>query len=109
MVSRQEDLAAVTSPITMLIVGTYLAFFWVLANPDNPLAILMSMVPPFAPILMPARMATGDAQAWQVLVAVALTLAAIAGMNALAARIYSNSVLRIGSRVKILDAWRGGS
>jgi ABC-2 type transport system permease protein len=108
MVSRQEDVAAVTTPITMLIVGTYLAFFWVLANPDNPLAVLLSMVPPFAPILMPARMATGDAQAWQVLVAVALTLAAIAGANALAARIYSNSVLRIGSRVKFAEAWRGG-
>jgi ABC-2 type transport system permease protein len=108
MVSRQEDLAAVTTPITMLIVGTYLAFFWVVANPDNPLAVLLSMIPPFAPILMPARMATGDAQVWQVLVAVVLTLLAIAGMNALAARIYSNSVLRIGSRVKILEAWRGG-
>ncbi len=107
MVSRQEDVAAVTTPITMLIVGTYLAFFWVLANPDNPLAILMSIVPPFAPILMPARMATGDAQAWQVLVAVVLTLAAITGMNALAARIYSNSVMRIGSRVKFAEAWRG--
>lgn len=107
MVSRQEDVAAVTTPITMLIVGTYLAFFWVLANPDNPLAILMSMVPPFAPILMPGRMATGDAQVWQVVVAVVLTLAAITGMNALAARIYSNSVLRIGSRVKFAEAWRG--
>jgi ABC-2 type transport system permease protein len=52
-------------------------------------------------------MATGDAQAWQVVLAVVLMLAAIAGMNALAARIYSNSVLRIGSRVKLADAWRG--
>jgi hypothetical protein len=33
-------------------------------------------------------------------------LAAIVGMNALAARIYSNSVLRIGSRVRLADAWR---
>ncbi len=65
------------------------------------------MSPPFAPVLMPARMATGDAQAWQVVLAVGLTLAAIGGMNALAARIYSNSVLRVGSRVKLVDAWRG--
>jgi ABC-2 type transport system permease protein len=107
LVSRQEDLAAVTSPITMLIVATYLAFFWVLSNQDNPLAIVLSVIPPFAPILMPARMATGDAQAWQVVVAVVLTVAAIAGMNALAARIYSNSVLKVGSRVKFLEAWRG--
>lgn len=107
LVSRQEDLGAVTGPISMLIVGTYLAFFWVVANPDNPLGVLLSMIPPFAPLLMPARMATGDAQAWQVVVATILTIAAIAAMNALAARIYSNSVLRVGSRVKLLEAWRG--
>ena len=107
MVSRQEDLGAVIAPISFLMVGTYLAFFWVLANPDNPLGVLMSLVPPFAPILMPARMATGDAQVWQVVVAVALTAAAIAGMNGLAARIYTNSVLRVGSRVGLAQAWWG--
>ena len=107
MVSRQEDIGAVTTPITMLIIGTYLAFFWVIANPDNPIAVSLSMIPPFSPVLMPARMATGDAQAWQVAVAVVLALIAIAGLNALAARIYSNSVLRVGTRVKFIEAWRG--
>lgn len=107
LISRQEDLGAVTVPITMLILGSYLAFFWITANPDNPVAIGLSMLPPFAPTLMPARMATGDAQAWQVVVAIVLMLGAIAGMNALAARIYSNSVLLVGTRVKLADAWRG--
>lgn len=107
MVSRQEDIGAVTGPITMLILFTYLAFFWVEANPDNPIGIGLSILPPFAPVLMPARMATGDAQAWQVVLAVVLIIAAIVAMNALAARIYSNSVLRIGSRVRLSQAWRG--
>jgi ABC-2 type transport system permease protein len=107
LVSRQEDIGSVTGPLSMLIVGTYLAFFWVEANPDNPIGVGLSMLPPFAPILMPARIATGDAQLWQVIVAAVLAIAAIAGLNSLAARIYSNSVLRIGSRVPILEAWRG--
>lgn len=108
LVSRQEDLASVTSPLTMLVVGTYLAFFWMVANPDNPLAIALSIIPPFAPILMPARIATGDAALWQVVVAVLLTLFEIAVLNALAARIYANSVMRIGTRVSLAQAWRGG-
>ncbi len=107
MVSRQEDLGAVVMPIAVLIVGTYLAFFWVLANPDQPAGIALSIIPPFAPILMPARMATGDASAWQVVLAVALMLGAIAAMNALAARIYSYSVLRVGTRVGFAQAWKG--
>jgi ABC-2 type transport system permease protein len=97
----------VTAPVSILIVGPYVAFFCVVANPDNPIGVALSLLPPFAPVMMPARMATGDAQAWQVILAVLLMLAAIGGMNALAARIYSNSVLRIGSRVRLADAWRG--
>lgn len=107
LVSRQEDIGSVTAPLSIVIVGTYLAFFWVVANPDNPIGIGLSMLPPFAPILMSSRIATGDAQLWQFIVAAVLTIASIFGLNALAARIYSNSVLRIGSRVPILDAWRG--
>jgi ABC-2 type transport system permease protein len=106
LVSRQEDIQAVVAPISILIAGPYVAFFWVVANPDNPIGVALSMLPLFAPVMMPARMTTGDAQAWQVVVAILLMPAAIGGMNALAARIYSNSVLRIGSRVRLADAWR---
>ncbi len=107
LVSRQEDLPSVTTPLTMLVVGTYLAFFWVEANPTNPIGVALSIIPPLSPILMPARMATGDAQAWQVILAVILAIGEIALLNALAARIYANSVMRIGTRVKLRQAWRG--
>jgi ABC-2 type transport system permease protein len=100
---------AVAGGLLWFVLVAYLTYFWVAANPDHPLGIALSMLPPFAPVLMPARMATGDAQAWHVVVAVVLTLGAIAAMNALASRIYSNSVLRIGSRVKLFEAWRGSS
>ena len=107
LVSRQEDLQSVLTPITFLVVGTYLAFFWVIANPDNPVAVGLSMVPALSPVLMSARTASGQAEAWQVAVAIVLSIAATAGMTWLAARIYTNSVLRMGSRVSLRDAWRG--
>ena len=107
LVSRQEDVAAVITPIGLLILGSYLAHFWVDANPGNPIAIVLSLLPPFAPVVMSARIATGDAQVWQVVLAILIMLAGIVGMNALAARIYSNSVLRIGSRVRLAVAWKG--
>jgi ABC-2 type transport system permease protein len=107
MVSRSEEIGSVTGPLSMLVVGTYLAFFWVTANPENPIAVALSVVPPFALVIMPGRMATGDATVWQVAVSIALTLVAIAALNSLAARIYTNSVLRIGSRVRLRQAWFG--
>ena len=79
------------------------------ANPDQPLAIALSIIPPFAPVLMASQIATGDAQVWQVLLAGVLTIGEIAALNALAARIYENSVLRVGTRVRLVDAWRGST
>lgn len=109
LVSRQEDLGAVTTPITLLIVGSYLAFFWAGANPDAPVAVALSVIPPVAPVIMASRIATGDAQLWQVALAIVLTLLEIAALNGLAARIYQNSVLRVGSRVSLLEAWKGSA
>ena len=107
LVSRQEEVGAAVSPLTILVVGTYFAFFWVIANPDNHVAIALSVLPPFAPILMPARMATGDATWWQVVVAVALIVPTILAVNAAGARIYTNSVMRTGVRVSLREAWTG--
>jgi ABC-2 type transport system permease protein len=107
LVSRQEDVASVTTPITMVVVATYLAVFWVVGSPDNPLAVLLSVLPPLAPVLMPVRIASGDAQLWQVALAAVLTVATIAGLNFGAGRIYANSVLRTGTRVRLRDAWSG--
>ena len=106
LVTRQEDVAAATAPITVVVIGTYLAFFWVIAHPQSPLAVLISILPGFAPIIMPTRLATGDAQAWELVVAVVLSVAAIFALNAGAARVYANSVLRTGARVSLRDAWR---
>ena len=65
------------------------------------------MLPPFAPVLMSIRMATGDVPVWQVGLAMALTLASILGLTWLAGRIYANAALRLGARVSFRDALRG--
>src|SRR5262249_52352330 len=70
MVSRQEDIGSVTGPVSMIVVGTYLAFFWVASNPDSATAVALSVIPPFALVIMPGRMATGDASVLQVLISV---------------------------------------
>jgi len=104
-VSRQEEVGTVTTPITFFVIGAYLAFFWMLLNPDQPIAIAVSMLPGLAPFMMPARMVTGDALAWQVALAVGLSIAGIVALHALAARIYANSVLRTGARLRLREAW----
>jgi ABC-2 type transport system permease protein len=107
LVSRQEDVGGVTAPAVMLIVLPYVAGITILpADPDNGFVALLSLIPFFAPMLMPMRSALGVAPVWQVVVSIGLTLLLIVVLVWLAGRIYRNAVLRMGGRVKIKDALR---
>jgi ABC-2 type transport system permease protein len=106
-ISRQEEVSGALAPITIFLVAAYLLSFAVASDPGSTLSTALSILPPFAPILMSVRVATGDATAWQVGLAIALLVVSIAGLTWLAGRIYANSVLRIGKRVRLTAAMRG--
>lgn len=107
LVSRQEDIGAVTSPIMMLVMIPY---FLVIFFNDNSLVLgIMSYVPFSAPIGMPMRLFLGTAQWWEPLLSLAILLVVTAGTTLLGARIYSNSLLRTGTRVKLSEALRGSA
>jgi ABC-2 type transport system permease protein len=108
-VSRQEEVSGATAPITVFLIGSFLLAYTVIPNPASTLSTILSILPPFAPILMPVRMSSGDASAWQVGLALVLTVIAILGLTWIAGRIHSNSVLRLGARVRFRDALRGSS
>ena len=106
-VSRQEDAAGVTAPLLILVIGGYSIGASLLpANPGNPLVATLSMIPTFAPTLMPMRLAIGGVPAWQAGVAVAGVIVAIPLLILLSARIYRNAVMRSGARVKLSEAWK---
>ncbi|OZD56421.1 sodium ABC transporter permease [Rhodococcus sp. 06-1477-1B] len=105
MVSRQEDIGATTTPITMLIMAPY---FLVIFFNDNPVVLtIMSYVPFSAPVGMPLRMYLGDAQWWEPVLSLLVLLASCVLAIGVAARIYRNSLLRMGARVKLGEALRG--
>ena len=105
LVSRQEDIGSVTTPVMMLVMIPYflIVFAW-----DNDLVLtIMSYVPFSAPIGMPMRIYLGTAEWWEPLLSLLVILATTVAVVLLGSRIYSNSLLRTGARVKILDALRG--
>jgi ABC-2 type transport system permease protein len=107
LVSRQEDVQAVLAPATVLLVAAFVLGFSVLTRDASGTAsTVLSLVPPFSPILMPGRIALGAAPAWQLVLAIALTLATIVAFTWLGARVYRNAVLRMGTRVRLRDALR---
>ncbi|GAA4480164.1 ABC transporter permease [Microbacterium panaciterrae] len=105
MVSRQEDIGSTTMPITMLVM---LPYFLVIFFNDNPVVMtVLSYVPFSAPVGMPVRLFVGDAQWWEPLVSLAILLVSCVIAILVAAKIYENSLLRMGARVSLREALRG--
>ena len=102
LVSRQEDMAAVTTPVTMLVMAPYIL---VIVFNDNPIVLgVMSFVPFSAPVGMPVRIFLGQAAWWEPLVALAVLAATTVIVIVLGARVYSNALLRMGGRVRLGQA-----
>lgn len=105
LVSRQEDIGSVTSPVMMLVMLPYIAIILFNSNPQA-LAI-MSYIPFSAPVGMPMRMYLGTAEWWEPILSLGVLAASIALVLWIAARIYENSILRTGARVKLGEALKG--
>ncbi|SDQ09324.1 ABC transporter permease [Leucobacter chromiiresistens] len=102
LVSRQEDIGSVTSPVMMLVM---IPFFAIIFFNDNPQALaIMSYIPFSAPNAMPMRLYLGIAEWWEPILSLGILVATIAVVVWIGSRIYSNSILRTGVRVKLRDA-----
>jgi ABC-2 type transport system permease protein len=106
LVPRQEEIQAVTAPLTILILASFFLSFGALDDPSSTLARVLSLIPPSAPMVMPVRLIAGNVPAWEVALSIALTAAAAAALIALAARVYGAAVLRTGSRFTLRGVWR---
>lgn len=105
LVSRQEDTQSVLSPVTItVLLGFVVGFNLLTYDPRGTPITVLSLLPPFSPLFMPARIALGVAPAGQIVLALVLTVAFTAAVLALGGRIYANSVLRTGARVSLREA-----
>lgn len=105
LVSRQEEMATAVSPVMWLVMIPYFAIIFF---NDNPVALqVMSYVPFSAPIGMPMRLYLGTAEWWEPVLSLGVLIVSIAIVWQIGARIYSNSILRTGARVKLKDAIAG--
>ncbi len=110
LVSRQEDIGSVTTPLVMLLlVPFYTTMFLVPNDPQSTLVRVLSIVPIFAPFMLPVRSALGAVQGWELALGLAVTIAVIPGLVWLAARVYRRGVLHTGGKLALREALRSGS
>ena len=106
LVSRPEDLPPVMAPpVLAIVLGLGAGIVVLLRNSTGWIATVLSVLPPFAPLIMPGRMALADVPAWQVLLAAVLTVVTAIVTAWLAARVHRHAILRTGVRVRLRDAF----
>ena len=105
IVSRQEDLQTTMTPLTIVIVASFFIGIGATGNPDSTLAVVASLLPFSSPLVMPTRIALGEAAWWEIVASVVVSVAATAALIPIATTIYSRALLRSG-RVRIRQVLR---
>jgi ABC-2 type transport system permease protein len=104
MVSRAEDVGTTTTPVTLLVMIPY--FLVVFFFDDPAVLTVMSYVPFSAPIGMPVRVFLGEAAWWEPILSLLILAATTVVAVLVGERIYRNSLLQMGTRVKLGEALR---
>ncbi|MET0731319.1 MAG: ABC transporter permease [Solirubrobacterales bacterium] len=106
IVSRQEDVQSSSAPLSILLVAGYLVSISTIDKPDSALAVFSTFFPPLAPMVVPGRAAQDALPLWELLLSIALMVAATLLLLWMAARIYDRVVLRMGAPLKLRQAFR---
>jgi ABC-2 type transport system permease protein len=107
LASRQQDANSAGIAVTYTLLAAWFLGYIALANDTNGLlANLLTIFPPTAPLVLPARSALVGVPLWEHALAVILIFATINALVRLASRVYAQGLLRSGPRLNLRTAWR---
>ncbi len=92
--------------ITLPLVFSGVFVFYLADHPRSPLAVALSLIPPFTPTVMSMRIAAGGAPGWQVGVAMVTLILSVYAAIALCSRIYRVGILMYGKKPAIAEIVR---
>ncbi len=106
MVNSDQEAQQMQWPAMLPIVLSIFLAGPVMQQPDSQIAVWLSLVPFFAPILMFIRVMAGQPPAWQLVLCLALMLVTIYGLLVLSSRIYRVGILMYGKRPTLAELRR---
>jgi len=95
-----------TVAVIPFLVAPVIFMVTVINDPDSALATVLSLIPPFTPLLMMLRIVVKSPPAWQIALGYVLTTAFVLGMVSLCARIYRVGILMYGKRPTFAELGR---
>jgi ABC-2 type transport system permease protein len=110
LASNNQEAGSVIGPMSILVgIGYVLGLITVSGGVDTLLIRVASLIPFWAPMLMPGRIARGWAENWEIALSLGVMIVAGVAMIRLAGRIYVGGVARATSKVGWREAFRTGA
>lgn len=106
MCNTQQEAQQANTPVTMCIAIGMVAVFALMNDPSSGLAKVFSLIPLFAPMVVPVRYALSPLPVTEVLLSVVSMIVGILLVVAIAARIYRVGILSYGKRPSLKELWR---
>lgn len=105
-VNSEQDVQQFSFIIVAPLVVSVVLLPYVLGNPSSTASVVLSLIPPFTPIILYMRICSQMPPVWQVSLGIALLAASVWAMTWLAARIYRIGVLMYGKRATLPEMLR---
>jgi ABC-2 type transport system permease protein len=103
LVERQEEAGAVLTPLSLLLIGTYVL---AQSSAGNDFGAVLAIFPFTSPIVMPARIALGDASTAEIVASLVVGLATVLFVVRLGAAIYRRGIVHTGRRLRLGEVLR---
>ena len=100
LVERQEEAGSVVSPLTFLLIASYLV---AQSASDTPVGQALAIIPFTSPMVMPSRIAVGEASGIEIVASLVLGVATVLLAVRVGSRIYSRAIVRTGRRLKLRE------
>jgi ABC-2 type transport system permease protein len=108
LVDKITEVSSAILPVNALLIGSYIIAASVVASsPGGAVAVIASMFPFSAPLVMPVRWATGQVPGWELALSMVLTLVTAVVLARFASVIYGRGVVRTGQRLKLREVMSG--
>jgi len=93
-------------PITMIMMLPWFLLSIIITNPESNLAVGFSLAPIFGPLTMYVRTLVAEPPMWHIAVCILVSLATIAVLFWITAKIFRVGILSYGKRPTIPELWR---
>jgi ABC-2 type transport system permease protein len=106
IVSDEQEGQQISTPLTLLIVASFIMFNVILRDSNSTTSIVLSMIPFFAPILMVLRITIQTPPFWQILLSIAIQVLTTLVLVKFSAKIYRVGILMYGKRPSLVELFR---